>query len=248
MEYAGIAQRDTDIAIFQCQREANRIVGGHLPMLNDIGDQFLDDDRKPHFEIGIASGHGNKVRQRRQCADNRALRRIEGRMTQDVRPIASHRGSAYPSRERPGRDFMRVRFILTAIAAAGIPFLAQAEIGRIKLASGPATVQRNGVAQPAKPGLVLLKGDTLITGPNGRIGVTFVDNTRFAAGPNSRIALNEFDFNTTTHDGKFVTQVDRGSLAIFSGQIAKKNHDAMRVRTPTSLLGVRGTRFVVEVN
>jgi len=32
-----------------------------------------------------------------------------------------------------------------------------------------------------------------------------------------------------------LTQVDRGTLAIVSGQIAKENHDAMKVRTPTFL-------------
>ena len=34
---------------------------------------------------------------------------------------------------------------------------------------------------------------------------------------------------------------------IVSGQIAKSRRDAMKVRTPTSLLGVRGTRFIVNV-
>jgi len=32
-----------------------------------------------------------------------------------------------------------------------------------------------------------------------------------------------------------------------SGKIAKSGRDAMQVRTPNSLLGVRGTRFIVEV-
>jgi hypothetical protein len=44
-----------------------------------------------------------------------------------------------------------------------------------------------------------------------------------------------------------VTQVDRGSLAVVSGKIAKSNRDAMKVRTPNTLLGVRGTKFIVEV-
>ena len=147
---------------------------------------------------------------------------------------------------------MRRRFILAALAATGLAFAAHAEsasneIGRIKLASGAASVLRAGKPQIIKPGFVLLKGDTLVTGADGRIGITFSDNTRFATGPNSRVALTEYRFDSTTHDGEFVTRVDRGSLAIISGQIAKKKKDAMRVRTPTSLLGVRGTRFVVNV-
>ena len=86
-----------------------------------------------------------------------------------------------------------------------------------------------------------------MTGKDGRIGVTFIDNTRFSVGPNSRIAVSQFEYDRTRQSGTFVTQVDRGSLAVVSGKIAKSGRDAMKVRTPNSLLGVRGTRFIVEV-
>jgi hypothetical protein len=109
-------------------------------------------------------------------------------------------------------------------------------------------VERAGVKMPVTPGFVLEKGDTLLTGKGGRIGVTFNDNTRFAAGPNSRVSIPEFEFDDTTHVGQFLTQVDKGAVAIISGQIAHSAKDAMKVRTPSALLGVRGTRFVVEVN
>lgn len=131
--------------------------------------------------------------------------------------------------------------------AAPPALAADSGVGRIKIASGAASVLRGSQTFPATPGFVLQKGDILSTGKNGRIGATFYDNSRFAAGPGSRIVISEYLFDETTHDGKFVTQVDRGSLAVVSGKIAKKNKDAMRVRTPTALLGVRGTRFVVEV-
>jgi len=121
------------------------------------------------------------------------------------------------------------------------------EIGRIKTVVGTSNVVRGAASLPAKPGLILDVKDVLVTGADGRIGMTFVDNSRFAVGPNSRVSLTEFAFNDTTHKGKFLTQVDRGSLAVVSGQIAKENRDAMKVRTPTSLLAARGTRFVVEV-
>jgi hypothetical protein len=150
-----------------------------------------------------------------------------------------------------GELVMRTLNILAAFLLAGLatqPLAAATnDIGRIKVASGIANIIRGGQTIVAKPGFALQKGDILRTGKNGRIGATFYDNSRFAAGPNSSVTINEFLFDDTTYDGKFVTQVDRGSLAIISGQIAKKNKDAMRVRTPTAILGVRGTRFVVEV-
>ncbi len=136
---------------------------------------------------------------------------------------------------------------LLMLACLSTASVAAAEIGRIKSVSGAANIVRGKAATPATPGYQLLVSDVIATGKDGRIGITFVDNSRFAVGPNSRVALSQFEFDDTTHRGESLTTVDRGSLAIVSGQIARENKDAMRVRTPTSLLAARGTRFVVEV-
>jgi len=122
-----------------------------------------------------------------------------------------------------------------------------AEVARIKSSSGAAVVQRGATHLPAATGQELLARDTLVTGKDGRISLTFVDNTRFSIGPNSRVAVSKFEYDRTRQQGAFITQVDRGSLAVVSGKIAKSGRDAMKVQTPNSLLGVRGTRFIVEV-
>lgn len=122
-----------------------------------------------------------------------------------------------------------------------------AEIARIKQSSGVAFVERNAQRIKPVPGLQLLAGDRLITGKDGRMSLSFVDNTRFAVGPNSRVSVSEFQYDRTRQRGSFVTQVDRGSLAVVSGRIAKSDRDAMKVRTPNTLLGVRGTKFIIEI-
>ena len=77
--------------------------------------------------------------------------------------------------------------------------------------------------------------------------IAFIDNTRFAVGPDSRIELSKFEHNRTKEKGSFVTKVERGSLAVVSGRISKSGRDAMQLRIPESLIGVRGTRFIVRV-
>lgn len=124
---------------------------------------------------------------------------------------------------------------------------ALAEIARVKQAQGQVQILRGSAKLAPKPGFQLLAQDRMVTGRDGRIALTFVDNTRFALGPNSDVRVSEFDYDRRKRSGKFVTQVDRGSLAVVSGQIAKSNRDAMKVRTPKTWLGVRGTRFVVTV-
>jgi hypothetical protein len=136
--------------------------------------------------------------------------------------------------------------MLAALAAA--PALAAGEIGRVKSVTGTATVTRGKAPPvPLKPGQLLLVSDVIQTGKASTLGITFIDNSRFSVGPNTNLALSQFEFNDTTHRGRFLTTVNKGSVAIVSGQIAKENKDAMRVRTPVSLLAARGTRFVVEV-
>jgi hypothetical protein len=134
-----------------------------------------------------------------------------------------------------------------ALAMLTIASPALAEIGRVKSNVGAASVNRGGRLLAATPGVRLEPGDVLVTGRDGRMGITFVDGTRFAVGPDSRVTLSTFQFDRTRQTGSFVTSVDRGTLGVVSGRIAKSRRDAMRVRTPTSMLGVRGTRFVVEV-
>ncbi len=138
-------------------------------------------------------------------------------------------------------------FLAILVAGLALAGPAMAEIGRVKSNVGAASVDRSGRITPVAPGVQLEPGDVLVTGRDGRMGVTFADGTRFAVGPNSRVTLTTFQFDRTRQTGSFVTSVDRGTLGVVSGRIAKSGRDAMRVRTPTSMLGVRGTRFVVEV-
>jgi hypothetical protein len=124
---------------------------------------------------------------------------------------------------------------------------AWAEIGQIVRTMGQASLLRDGKIITAKVGLPVEASDLIVTGKDGRMGIAFTDNSRFAAGPDSRIELSKFTFNPTTEEGEFVTKVNQGVLAVISGSIAKHHKDAMQVRTPSSVLGVRGTKFLVKV-
>ena len=122
-----------------------------------------------------------------------------------------------------------------------------AEIGQIKNTTGQVFLLRNNRQQPAKPGDIVEEADTIITEANGSFGMTLIDSTRISAGPNSRVELKQFRLNPTTQEGESLTELHRGTLAIVSGQIAKRSPDAMKVQTPTTILGVRGTSFAVKV-
>jgi hypothetical protein len=61
------------------------------------------------------------------------------------------------------------------------------------------------------------------------------------------LALERYAFDSTTREGHFDAALRKGTLAVVSGRLAKQSRDAMTVRTPSAILGVRGTEFVVSV-
>jgi hypothetical protein len=125
--------------------------------------------------------------------------------------------------------------------------LAADPIGQVKTMSGAATVNRDGHQTPATIGMNLFESDTVSTAVGGRLGMTFMDNSMMSLGPNSTLSLDKFRFDTTTYDGAFNTNLKQGTLAAVSGRIAKQTPEAMTVHTPSAILGVRGTKFLVQV-
>jgi hypothetical protein len=134
------------------------------------------------------------------------------------------------------------------ITAAGIPSAAEAPpIAQIKKVTGQAAVLRAGERRLAKVGDALFIKDVIETGSDGGIGITFTDNTVFSAGPSSEIALAEFQFDSNDFRGAMLADMRQGTLAVVSGDIARSTPGAMKVKTPTAILGVRGTTFAIQV-
>ena len=132
-------------------------------------------------------------------------------------------------------------FVLASIAGGATG----TEIGQIKVAKGQVTVERQGTAIAGGVGLRLEAADVVKTGADGSVGITMSDNSLLSAGPNSILSLDRFDYDPTTSQGRFDAQLQRGTLAVISGRIAKQSAQAMTVRRPTAALGVGGTEFVV---
>ena len=141
---------------------------------------------------------------------------------------------------------LQVTSLTLALALGAAP--AWADIGQIKTRKGQVMVDRQGQRLPAEVGMPLEAADVLRTGPDSAVGITMRDNSLLSAGPNSILTLQRFEFDPTTSQGRFDSQLQRGTLAVVSGRIAKQSPQAMTVRTPAAQLGVRGTEFVVSVD
>ena len=142
-----------------------------------------------------------------------------------------------------------MRKLVILLAAIGFSALAQAaDIGLVKVSKGTVEIQRDGARMPASVGAALRTADVIVTGANSSAGITFTDNSLVSIGPNSVFAIDKYRFDTTTHAGEFEGNLRQGRLAAASGKMVKQSPESMKIRTPSAIMGVRGTDFVVQVD
>jgi hypothetical protein len=85
----------------------------------------------------------------------------------------------------------------------------------------------------------------LQTNVDGTLGITFDDETTFTLKPNTRLAVDEFVYQEGGTDNAAVFNVVRGTAAFVAAEVAHTGN--MKIDTPTSTLGIRGTTGLVEV-
>jgi hypothetical protein len=141
---------------------------------------------------------------------------------------------------------MRKTWVAVALLSLAVPAFA-ADVGLVKVSKGSVQIQRGAEKLPATVGAAIQPNDVIVTGADGSAGVTFTDNSLVSVGPNSVFAIDKYSFDTTTHQGEFQGNLRQGRLAAISGKMVKQSPESMKIRTPSAIMGVRGTEFVVEV-
>jgi len=138
--------------------------------------------------------------------------------------------------------------VFPLLLCLAFPVLAsEVVIGYVKTVKGEAFVVKAGQPVKAALGTTIHAGNTLKTGANASMGVTFKDNTVMSFGPDTELTMDEYVYAPNRGNLKLNASLAKGTLAYLSGAIAKIKPDAVTVKTPTGTIGVRGTHFVVKV-
>ena len=138
-------------------------------------------------------------------------------------------------------------WLLAALAAIPVHSISdELPAGMVKRAKGTAHVERDGSKTAAQPGDKLFSKDRIVTAADGSVGITLRDDTMLSVGPNSTMSLDKFAFDSTTHQGTLQATVKRGTLGVISGKLSKQSPNAVQFSTPSAILGVRGTEFVID--
>ena len=143
------------------------------------------------------------------------------------------------------RPLREIAVALTLLVLA--PAAAAADVGQIKTARGGVVIVREGQELAAPAGTPVRQSDRILTRADGSVGITFKDNSLLSLGPDSSLDISLFSFGAKEAPDALEATLHRGTLSAVSGKIVAKSPEAMRIRTPTTILGVRGTEFLVQV-
>lgn len=137
-------------------------------------------------------------------------------------------------------------FVVALGLMAGIASADENVLGFVKIVEGEASITNAQATNPALPGAALYLGNILKTGENGKLGVTFKDNTVMSFGPDTEVTIDEYLYDPAKGDLKLMATMIKGTMHYISGVIAKLKPEAVTVKTPAGIIGVRGTRFLVK--
>ncbi|MEQ8602544.1 MAG: FecR domain-containing protein [Marivibrio sp.] len=131
---------------------------------------------------------------------------------------------------------------VTSDAALGEP------IGSVDAMKGTATVIRaDGTEEPLEAGSQIFENDTIVTGPDSALGVLFVDDSTMSMGGEARLVVDQMVYDDSTQSGNQLFDVVQGAFVFASGHIGKANPEDVEVRTPVATIGIRGTKYGIDV-
>ena len=123
-----------------------------------------------------------------------------------------------------------------------------AAIGKVteQLNTPPSIQRANQILSGAK-GTGVEMNDSIKT-QQGKVGITFEDDTRVQVNENSKLVIDDFVYDPKSKAGKLGAKIALGTVRYASGQIAKNSPQNVALNTPTATISVRGTDFTASVD
>ena len=110
-----------------------------------------------------------------------------------------------------------------------------------------ASADKNTPVGLLKSGSVIYLGDEIKVEKDGRLQVLLLDETVFTLGSGAQMTIDKFVYNPNKGAGELVSNITKGAFRFISGKVAKQNKDAMKVKIPSGIIGVRGTQVAGEI-
>jgi hypothetical protein len=141
-----------------------------------------------------------------------------------------------------------MRKLVSGLVAAALlltPSLALADAAGSAAGVKPsASSALDGKTRTLVVGSDIFIGDKVKTGSSGQVQILFADRTKLVIGPGSSLAIKDYLIRNNGDPGKFVIDVLSGTFRFATGDAPKNKYV---INTPTGTIGVRGTRFDLNI-
>ena len=138
---------------------------------------------------------------------------------------------------------MKKTVILLLIISSGL----LANIAIVKKIKGEVEVKRNKELIPIKVGTVLKNGDIIRSKDESSIGIMFNDGSRLSLGERAIFVIKKFTVNPSENQYDVDLDLQKGKAVFSSGKIGTLSPQSVKFRIPEGIIGIRGTKFAVEV-
>lgn len=128
---------------------------------------------------------------------------------------------------------------VTGLFAPALGVAAAQTVGMVTKAQNQVQISGQAVAVGSPVGL----NDTLQTGANARLQVTFRDNTTLTLGENATVVVDRFVFDPDASVGEATLNATKGALRMVTGRISDMTNKDIKVKTSFGAASVRGTDF-----
>jgi hypothetical protein len=127
---------------------------------------------------------------------------------------------------------------LTGLAAAGL----------VQFTAGDVQLRRGETLSRLSKGSELDGGDVVLTGTEGRAQIRFSDGGLVALYPDSQFTVTRYADGAGAGEDHFVVNLLRGGMRALTGLIGKRNPANYKVVTPTAVVGIRGSAFLLAID
>ena len=138
-----------------------------------------------------------------------------------------------------------IRLVLSLVLLSS--FLLAENIAIVKNVTGKVYAKRAKANVELNIGNQLQKKDILITQKDSSIGIIFHDGTLLSLGENSILSIDKYLFKPSKNQFAFDLNMKKGLATFESGKIGKLAPKTVHFRVPEGTIGIRGTKFYVEV-
>jgi hypothetical protein len=130
-----------------------------------------------------------------------------------------------------------------------LPIAANAQIGSISELRGIGEVLRQDSEDSleAELELSIASMDNVRTG-NGRLSVTFLDDSTVSLTERSSIVIDDFVFDPDPSRSRLALNMASGTARFLTGALGRINRENINIRTPVATIAIRGTDFTTHVS